>query len=97
MTDIERQTGTASRGETINLRASAEQKALIDRAAASLGKSRTEFMLESARKEAVNTLLDHRMFLLDDAAYEKFTACLNAPARPTKALKTLLSTPAPWD
>lgn len=54
-------------------------------------------MLDAARKAAVNTLLDQRMFLLDDAAYEKFTACLDAPARPTKALGKLLTTPAPWD
>ena len=97
MTDIERQEGAASRRETINLRASAEQKALIDRATAKLGKTRTEFMLESARKAAVNTLLDQRIFLLDDAAYEKFTACLDAPARPTKALGKLLTTSAPWE
>ncbi len=97
MADIERSDRTAARGETINLRASSEQKALIDRAAARLGKSRTEFMLESARKAAVNTLLDQRMFQLDDGAFEKFTACLDAPARPTEALKKLLATPAPWE
>jgi uncharacterized protein (DUF1778 family) len=97
MANTEPHEDKVSRGETINLRASAEQKALIDRAAARLGKSRTEFMLDAARKAAVNTLLDQRMFLLGDAAYEKFTACLDAPARPTKALGKLLTTPAPWD
>ena len=97
MTDIERREATASRGETINLRASAEQKALIDRAAARLGKSRTEFMLDAARRAAVNTLLDQRIFLLDDAEYNEFIACLDAPARPITALKELLATPAPWE
>ena len=97
MTDIEHRNGAAARGETINLRATAEQKALIDRAAASLGKSRTEFMLDAARHAAVNSLLDQRIFLLDDGAYEKFLACLDAPARTTKALGELLSTPAPWE
>ncbi len=97
MTDIERHAAAASRGETINLRASAEQKALIDRAAARLGKTRTEFMLEAARQAAVNTLLDQRILQLDDEAYEKFLACLDAPARPAEALRQLLSTPAPWE
>jgi len=37
----------AGRGETINLRASHNQKALIDRAAEVLGRSRSDFMLDA--------------------------------------------------
>ncbi|MBN4046651.1 DUF1778 domain-containing protein [bacterium AH-315-P15] len=81
----------------INLRASAEQKALIDRAASHLGKSRTEFMLDSAREAAENTLLDQRLFLLDDTQYTNFVACLDTPVEPTETLKKLLSAPSPWD
>ena len=87
----------ASARETINLRASAEQKALIDRAAARLGKSRTEFMLDSARDAAINTLLDERMFLLDDARYDAFVACLDAPVGPSEALRKVLATSSPWE
>ncbi len=87
----------ASPRETINLRASAEQKALIDRAASRLGKTRTEFMLDSAREAAENTLLDQRLFLLDDSDYERFVARLDAPVEPSDALKKLLATPAPWE
>ena len=83
--------------ETINLRASAEQKALIDRAAARLGKTRTEFMLDSAREAAENTLLDQRLFLLDEARYAEFVTCLDAPVEPAAALKNLLSAPSPWE
>ena len=83
--------------ETINLRASAEQKALIDRAAARLGKTRTEFMLDSAREAAENTLLDQRLFLLDEARYTEFVTCLDAPVEPTAALKKVLSVPSPWE
>lgn len=83
--------------ETINLRASAEQKALIDRAASRLGKTRTEFMLDSARDAAENTLLDQRLFLLEDSQYREFVACLDAPVEPTAALKKVLSTPSPWE
>lgn len=91
-----RETAGASR-ETINLRATAEQKALIDRAAALLGKSRTEFMLESAREAAEDALLDRRLFLLDDAQYERFEACLDAPAEPGEALRRLLAASTPWE
>lgn len=83
--------------ETINLRASPEQKSLIDRAAALLGKSRTEFMLDSAREAAENALLDQRVFLLTDVQYEAFMQCLDAPPEPSDALKRLLSSPAPWE
>lgn len=88
---------TASPRETINLRASAEQKALIDRAASRLGKTRTEFMLDSAREAAENVLLDQRLFLLDEPRYAEFVACLDAPVEPTEALKKVLTTPSPWE
>lgn len=88
---------TAAATETINLRATAEHKALIDRAASRLGKSRTEFMLDSARQVAEETLLDQRLFLLDEADYSRFKASLDAPVEPSDELKALLSKPAPWE
>jgi uncharacterized protein (DUF1778 family) len=45
-----------ARGETINLRASRRQKVLIDRAAETLGRSRSDFMLEAACREAESVL-----------------------------------------
>ncbi len=92
-----RRGGTASPRETINLRASAEQKALIDRAAARLGKTRTEFMLDAAREAAENAMLDQRLFLVDEPDYDRFVARLDAPVEPTDALRKLLSTSAPWE
>ena len=83
--------------EKINIRASEKHKALIDRAASHLGKSRTEFMLDSACEAAENTLLDQRLFLLDDSHYAEFVACLDEPVEPTEALKKVLATPSPWE
>ena len=97
MTATTRRGESASPRETINLRASAEQKALIDRAASRLGKTRTEFMLECAREAAENTLLDQRLFLLDEDRYAEFVACLDAPVEPTEALRQVLSAPSPWE
>ncbi len=97
MTELARRAKTAPSRETINLRASAEQKALIDRAASRLGKTRTEFMLDSAREAAENTLLDQRLFLLDESQYTEFVARLDSPVEPTKALKKVSSTPSPWE
>lgn len=86
----------ASRTWTINLRASAEQKALIDRAAKRLGKSRTEFVLDTMREASENVLLDQRLFSLDEAAFDVFKAMLDAPAEPSDGLRRTLTTPAPW-
>jgi uncharacterized protein (DUF1778 family) len=97
MTAPARREEATSPRETINLRASAELKALIDRAASRLGKTRTEFMLDSAREAAENTLLDQRLFLLDESRYAEFVACLDAPVEPTEALKKVLSATSPWE
>jgi uncharacterized protein (DUF1778 family) len=52
------------RVENINLRVSRNQKALIDRAAEVQGRSRSDFMLEAACREAESVLLDQRYFYL---------------------------------
>jgi uncharacterized protein (DUF1778 family) len=97
MTAVKRRPDASASRETINLRVSAEQKALIDRAAARLGKTRTEFMLECAREAAENALLDQRLFLLDEARYAEFLACLDRPVEPSEALRKLFSAASPWE
>jgi len=62
----------------INIRALSAQRELIDRAAALSNKSRSEFMLESACREAENVLLDQRLFLIDDEAYQSFISLAQA-------------------
>ena len=49
---------------------------LIDRAADVFGKTRTEFILESARTHAIDVLLDQRLFKLDDEQYAAFLHAL---------------------
>ena len=93
-------TGTkelTGRGETINLRASHRQKALIDRAAEALGRSRSDFMLETACREAEAVLLDRRYFVLSEDAFRKFTAMLDKPPKSNPRLRRLLQTQAPWE
>jgi uncharacterized protein (DUF1778 family) len=92
-------TGTkvlGARGETINLRASQRQKALIDRAAETLGRSRSDFMLETACREAEAVLLDRRYFSLSAEAFKRFTSMLDRPPASNPKLLRLLQTKAPW-
>lgn len=82
---------------SINLRTDASSRELIDRAAEALGKNRSEFMLEAARREATSVLLDRRLFQLDDKAYRRFTAALDAKPSDNPRLRKLLNTRAPWE
>jgi uncharacterized protein (DUF1778 family) len=85
------------RNETINLRASQKQKALIDRAAEALGRSRSDFMLETVCREAETVLLDRRYFALSQDAFKRFTAMLDNPPASNPKLRRLLQTHAPWE
>jgi uncharacterized protein (DUF1778 family) len=93
-------TGTTTgrkRDETINLRATHRQKLLIDRAAVALGRNRSDFMLETACREAEAVLLDHRYFTLPDDEFRHFTAMLDKPPASNARLRRLLRTKAPWE
>ncbi|MBN8799780.1 MAG: DUF1778 domain-containing protein, partial [Stenotrophomonas nitritireducens] len=52
------------RAAAINLRALPEQRDLIDQAASLLGKSRSDFMLETACRRAQEVVLDQVFFTL---------------------------------
>jgi uncharacterized protein (DUF1778 family) len=86
-----------ARGKNINLRVSGGQKDLIDRAAQALGRSRSDFMLETACREAEAILLDRRYFALDDVQFKRFQAMLDKPPAANPRLARLLKTRAPWD
>ncbi|MBW4623946.1 MAG: DUF1778 domain-containing protein [Brasilonema octagenarum HA4186-MV1] len=88
---------SGNRNITINIRAHQEQRDLIDRAAAALGKNRSDFMLETACREAETVLLDRRLFVLDEATFQQFMEQLDTPPRASDNLKKLLATKAPWE
>jgi uncharacterized protein (DUF1778 family) len=86
-----------TRGGNINLRVSRGQKALIDRAAEALGRNRSDFMLETACREAESVLLDRRYFALPEEEFRRFKAMLDKPPARSPRLARLLKTRAPWD
>ena len=83
-----------ARGESINLRVTPEQKSLLDRAARALGRNRSDFMLETACREAESVLLDKRYFALSDEEFELFIAMLDKPPASNPRLARLLNTSA---
>lgn len=95
-----RKTRTAARERSdtsISLRVPESVLGLITTAATVLGKSRTEFMLESARQNATDVLLDQRLFDLTPDHHAAFMAVLADPPAPNAALKKLMASAAPWE
>lgn len=90
----EHSSADAKRG--INLRIETHTRQLIDDAAAILGKTRTEFMIESARRQAIDVLLDQRLFRLDSERYDAFVQALDNPAAPGPKLRSLLRRAPAW-
>jgi uncharacterized protein (DUF1778 family) len=86
-----------TRDAPINIRVLPAQKALLDRAAAVRGKSRTDFIMEAACEAAENVLLDQRYFGLEASAFKTFERALAAPVKNNPALRRLLTGRAPWD
>jgi uncharacterized protein (DUF1778 family) len=86
-----------SRGRTINMRVRPADRALIDRAAEARGKTRSDFVLDAARREAESVLLDRRLFLVDEEAYRAFVERLDAPPERNDKLRDLLTGKAPWE
>ncbi|MUL37507.1 DUF1778 domain-containing protein [Gloeocapsopsis dulcis] len=86
-----------TRDVTINIRAKQNQRDLIDRAAEVQGKSRSEFMLESAYQKAQDVLLDRSFFGLGELQFKQFLELLDAPPTSNEKLHKLLTTKAPWD
>ena len=84
-----------SRG-SINLRIEGNTRRLIDDAAAIVGKTRTEFMIESARREAIDVLLDQRLFALETSRYDAFMQMLDNPPAPGPKLRSLLRRVPAW-
>jgi uncharacterized protein (DUF1778 family) len=92
---VERSSGADNKG-TINLRIETHTRQLIDDAAAILGKTRTDFMIDSARRQAIDVLLDQRLFVLNSDRYDAFVRALDNPPAPGPKLRSLLRRVPVW-
>jgi uncharacterized protein (DUF1778 family) len=87
----------AARRHTLNLRIKPDDRGLIDRAAQLTGKTKTDFVLEAARRAAEDALLDRILFVVGPEAFDAFRARLDEPPHPNDKLRRALQTPAPWE
>ena len=82
---------------SINLRIDDRSRQLIDDAAQALGKTRTDFMVETARSLAIDVLLDRRLVALEDDQHAAFVTALDNPPAPGPRLRSLLRRKPVWD
>ncbi len=85
-----------TRDKQINVRATVEERAVIDYAASLVNKNRTDFIIEKAVHEAQNIILDQRVFVLDDARYQTFIEQLEAPVKNVEGRQRLMDVKPAW-
>ena len=83
--------------ETLNIRIKPEERNLIDRAAKTRGKNRTDFILDAARLAAEDALLDQVIISVSPETYSQFLARLDMPPKPNERLRKTMQTPPPWE
>ena len=88
---------TTARSARLGLRATAEQEAVLRRAAQVAHKSLTDYILDSACLAAEQTLQDQRLFMVTGSQYQALLDLLDRPAQENEGLARLFSRPAPWD
>ncbi len=81
----------ASEPARINLRTSAEAKAMIERAAALMGTTVSSFMLQNAYESARRIVSENAMLLLTQRDFEAFVASIDKPPKPKAALRKLMA------
>jgi uncharacterized protein (DUF1778 family) len=87
----------SGRRDTLNLRIKPADRELIDRAALLTGKTKTDFVLEAARRAAEDALLDRTLFVVGPDAMDEFRARLDQKPQPSDRLRRSLETPAAWE
>ena len=80
----------------IELRATEDDRDLLDRAAAALGTDRSSFLLSQGLVAAQRVLADREQFVLDADAQQEWERINSRPARTLSGLARLLERPSPF-
>jgi len=86
-----------TRSEKLDIRLTPAAKRTLNTAASAVGRSVSEFVLESALARAEETLADRRYFGLDAERWAAFMTALEAPPRDNPALERLLREPSVFE
>lgn len=87
----------ANKTDRIDLRVSPAQKAMIASAAMASQKGVSEFIIDSVVRQAEETLLDQRLFILSDEDFEALENELVQPPVENPTFDKYLNAKAPWE
>ena len=79
----------------VNLRIREDVRDLIDHAARAHSKTRSEFMIDAARRAAEDTILDQALIRVDPATYAQFLSVLDKPPG-GEGFERLMAAAKPW-
>jgi uncharacterized protein (DUF1778 family) len=88
-------TPTGVQTHAVNLRVRGDTRSLIDSAARAHGKSRSDFMIDAARRAAEDALLDQTLVRVDRETWDRFLRALDRPPGGA-GFKRLMQTKKPW-
>ena len=86
-----------TKSERIGLRATPEQRSLLEAASRAEGRSVTDFVLDHATRAAEDVLADRRVFTLDEDRWAQFATLLDRPAEEVPGLRDLMRRPSVLD
>jgi len=90
------QTTSEPQTHAVNLRVRRDIRSLIDRAAKAQGKTRSDFMIDAARRAAEESLLDQALVRVDQNTYDYFVEILDRPPS-GDGFERLMAAGKPWD
>ncbi|MDR0776222.1 MAG: DUF1778 domain-containing protein [Azonexus sp.] len=85
-----------SKLHAVNLRMRTETRSLIDHAAMMLGRSRSDFVIEAARRAAEDAILDQTIIEVSRERYEQFLEMLDRPPQPNAKLRATMQAKPLW-
>jgi uncharacterized protein (DUF1778 family) len=89
------QTTADTQTHAVNLRVRGDIRSLIDRAAKTQGKTRSDFMIDAARRAAEESLLDQTLVRVDQKTYDHFLEVVDQPPS-GDGFERLMSAARPW-
>lgn len=89
---------TATRKEyPLSMRLPEADVAMIDRAAALRGRSRTDFVRDAAVRAAEDVVMEAGLIRMSPEGFADFMEALSGPAAPVPEIVELAKRPAPWE
>ena len=81
----------------ISMRLPEADVAMIDRAAALKGRSRTDFVRDAAVRAAEEAVMEQQLIRMTEDGFADFMALMTAPVEVVPELVEVLRRPAPWE